>query len=136
MLKVGGCQCRRVRYQCDSEAHEIFVCHCTNCQKQSSSAFGISFVVPFTSFSVTHGAPEFFEWNSDSGNRRRGAFCSCCGTRLWHEAANEKVEWVNIKAGSFDDSVDVSNAIHIWLASKLPGVIVPSDARQFPGEPV
>ncbi len=135
MRRVGGCQCGKVRYQCDDEARDIYVCHCTNCQKQSSSAFGISFVVPATSFRVTEGAPQCFEWETDSGNRRRGAFCSSCGTRLWHQAARENVEQVRIKAGSFDNPVDLSNAIHIWLSSKLPGVIVPGDTRQFPEEP-
>ena len=135
MSRVGGCQCGKVRYQCDDKARDIYVCHCTNCQKQSSSAFGISFDVPATSFRVTAGTPQFFEWETDSGNRGRGAFCSSCGTRLWHQAARENVERVSVKAGSFDDPVDLSNAIHIWLASKLSGVIVPSDARQFPQEP-
>ena len=135
MRRVGGCQCGKLRYQCDDDPLEIYVCHCTNCRKQSSSAFGISFVVPAASFRVTDGTPQFFEWETDSGNRERGAFCPFCGTRLWHQAARQNVERVNIKAGSFDDPVDLSNATHIWLASKLSGVIVSGDARQFPEEP-
>ncbi len=135
MLRTGGCQCGNVRYQCDDNSHHIYVCHCTICQKQSSSAFGISFVVSAAGFKVTQGTPEFFEWTADSGNRRRGAYCGACGSRLWHQAAADKVERINIKAGTFDEPVDISNATHIWLASKLPGVVIPEGAKQFMKEP-
>jgi len=31
--------------------------------------------------------------------------------------------------------VDISRAIHIWIARKLPGTVIPSDAQQFPEQP-
>ncbi len=41
----GGCQCGAVRYEVQGTPHEIYVCHCRECRKQSSSAFGISVMV-------------------------------------------------------------------------------------------
>ena len=82
MLRVGSCQCGEVRYEIDDAVHELYVCHCTNCRRQSSSAFGISFVVPAENHRVTAGAPEYFEWQSDSGAVLKGAFCAACGTPL------------------------------------------------------
>ena len=38
----GGCQCGQVRYELARPPHEIYVCHCRECRKQSASAFGIS----------------------------------------------------------------------------------------------
>lgn len=40
-----------------------------------------------------------------------------------------------ITAGSLDEPVDFSSATHIWTASKLPGLELPENARQVPGEP-
>src|SRR5699024_6376956 len=37
--------------------------------------------------------------------------------------------------GSLDDAVDISDAVHIWVSSKLPGVAVPRNVKQFAHEP-
>ncbi len=42
---------------------------------------------------------------------------------------------MTIKAGSLDDPVDMTNAIHIWTSRKLNGVIIPEVALQYPQEP-
>lgn len=132
-MRRGGCQCGRVRYTCAAEPLGVWVCHCTNCRAQSASAFGISFVVPSSSLRLTEGEPRFYEWDGDSGSRLRGAFCPSCGSRLWHQTLLE--DSVSIKAGSLDGPVDVSDATHIWISSKLPGVAIPTECKQFPEEP-
>ena len=136
MIRNGGCQCGEVRYEIEDDEHELFVCHCSNCRRQSSSAFGISFSVPAKALRLVKGSPRYFEWKSDSGAGLRGAFCPSCGTRLWHESADDSdADWRSVKGGSLDDPVDLSSAIHIWTSSKLPGVQVPTEARQHPQEP-
>jgi hypothetical protein len=56
-----------------------------------------------------------------------------CGARLWHEAPDS--DYLSIKAGSLDEPVDMTKAIHIWTSRKLPGVVVPPGAQQYPEEP-
>ena len=38
----GGCQCGNISYRVEGESVNLFVCHCTECQKQTSSAFGMA----------------------------------------------------------------------------------------------
>jgi hypothetical protein len=133
-LRTGGCQCGAVRYESSGEPKALYVCHCAECRKQSASAFGMSLVVQRSGFRVTQGTPEFWTWRADSGREVKCAFCPDCGSRLWHE--REAVsETVTIKAGSLDEPVDMTNAIHIWTSRKVPGVIIPEDALQYPQEP-
>jgi hypothetical protein len=61
-------------------------------------------------------------------------FCAACGSRLWHESADPAVP-LSVKGGSLDEPPDLTQAVHIWTARKLAGVVIPADARQFPGEP-
>jgi hypothetical protein len=133
-MRTGGCQCGEVRYESTGEPRALYVCHCRECQRQSASAFGMSLEVPRAGLRVTKGAPHYWTRGTDSGRRLRCAFCPTCGTRLWHEPEEES-DTVTIKAGSLDEPVDVSSAIHIWTSRKLPGMAIPSGPRQFPKEP-
>lgn len=134
MRRTGGCQCGNIRYECDDKDHNLYVCHCTNCQQQSSSAFGISFVVPSENLKLIQGEPSYYHWMTDTGNAKKGAFCPDCGVRLWHQSAVDDGEWVSVKGGTLDEQVDLSEVHHIWTRSKVPGVIIPENAKQFEKE--
>ena len=36
---TGGCQCGRVRYRINAVPYVFYLCHCTECQRHTSSAF-------------------------------------------------------------------------------------------------
>src|SRR5689334_15922901 len=134
MSLTGGCQCGAVRYESAAEPLALYVCHCTECRKQSASAFGMSFLVPRVGFRVTKGQPKVWTRLADSGRQLHCFFCPQCGSRVWHEREGI-TETVTVKAGSLDEPVDFSTAIHIWTSRKLPGLQIPQAARQFPKEP-
>jgi hypothetical protein len=131
---VGGCQCGRVRYALTRAPRETYVCHCRSCQQQSASAFGISVIVAQDALELTAGEPRFWSRPTDTGRTLDCAFCPDCGTRLWHRTRGS-ADVVSVKGGSLDDPVDLRGVPHIWTARKLPGVIVPDDSEQYPGEP-
>lgn len=108
------------------------MCHCLECQKQSASAFGITLDVPRAGFQVTQGTPKYWSCLTNSGKNLRCAFCSTCGSRFWHEIESASETTLSIKAGSLDEAIDVSDAIHVWVTRKLPGIIIPDGAKQFP----
>lgn len=134
MTRTGTCQCGAVRYECTGEPFVVVVCHCTECRKQSASAFGLSLPVARDGFRLTKGAPQFWSRRGGSGIEIRSAFCPQCGSRLWDEP-QDAGDIVVLKGGSLDEPPDLTKAIHIWTRSKLPGVLIPAEARQFPGEP-
>ncbi|MEA2778544.1 MAG: hypothetical protein QOK29_88 [Rhodospirillaceae bacterium] len=130
---TGGCQCGAVRYEITGAPVRVYVCHCRECRKQSSSAFGISVFVRPADFRLTQGTTRRWSRKTDSGRTLHGAFCPDCGSRLWHEADGPS-ETLSVKGGSLDDPVDLGPAIHVWTSRKLPGVIIPAHAQQFPEE--
>jgi hypothetical protein len=64
---VGGCQCGTVRYEITDDPVALYVCHCRECQKQSSSAFGISVIVKRSEFRVARGEVKVWSRATDSG---------------------------------------------------------------------
>lgn len=133
-MLTGGCQCGGCRYRIAAAPLEVDVCHCTECRRQSASAFGITVVVPAAAFRITRGTPRSWTRQTDSGNALECRFCPECGSRLVHVSSGYR-DAVFVKGGSLDQPVDLSAAVHIWTAGKLPGVVIPQGAVQFSGEP-
>lgn len=113
---------------------ELYICHCSECRKQSASAFGLSVIVHSTHVRLLQGELKHWSRRADSGRTIDCFFCPVCGTRLWH-GDKEKAETLSIKGGSLDEPPDVTSAIHIWTDSKLPGVVIPDHATRFRREP-
>ena len=42
---TGGCQCGAIRYEITQPSITIYTCHCTDCQRFTSSAFSIGVIV-------------------------------------------------------------------------------------------
>ena len=114
--RTGGCQCAAIRYRFESEPLTLYACHCRHCQKQSASAFGMSLWLPLTSITFTAGSPVTWDSRGDSGNLKRCAFCSQCGTRIYHEFGDGS-DTVSLKPGTLDDTGDLAPVAHIWTRS-------------------
>ena len=127
---TGGCQCGAIRYEFNGEPVQQVACHCTDCQHQSGSAFGMSVVVNADDFRITKGEPKHYHSTSSTGRRKLGAFCHECGNRIYHQP-----EWrrgrISIKAGTLDDASWLKPQVHLWTKSRQPWVIIPDDADAY-----
>jgi len=43
--QTGGCHCGAIRYEITEEPQSVYTCHCTDCQRLTSSAFSMGVVV-------------------------------------------------------------------------------------------
>lgn len=128
----GGCQCGAVRYTLNKRPGVIYTCHCTECQKQSSSGFGISVRVEKTAVEITGTTAQF---TKSSGDKLTACeFCPACGTRLFHKRPAYE-HMMNIKGGSFDDTSWIKPAGHIWISSKQNWVVLPQDDLTYEHQP-
>jgi hypothetical protein len=131
---TGGCQCGALRYEILAEPLSVYVCHCTECQKQSGSAFAMSAMVPRESLHYVAGRPQSWSRTAESGRVLDGDFCATCGTRLVHHPrANPKVSI--LKPGTLDDTSWLVPVGHIWTKSAQTWVTIPPDAIAHEGHP-
>ena len=118
---TGGCQCGHVRYRFQGPPLTVYACHCTHCQKQSSSAFGLSVWVMEEDFTLEQGEITFREVAGDSGRIKRCGFCARCGSRIYHcGSAGSDVEGTtvySVKGGTLDYARDLRPVAHIWARS-------------------
>ncbi len=58
----------------------VYTCHCTDCQRLTSSAFSIAVVAAAEAFRVTKGEPRSLQKTADSGRVIVRWICPQCGS--------------------------------------------------------
>lgn len=65
----GGCHCGYITYAAEADPERTTICHCTDCQRLSGSAFRVVVRVAGDTFKITAGLPSM--WNTNLLDRRR-----------------------------------------------------------------
>jgi len=117
----GGCHCGRLSYEADVDPEKVGVCHCTDCQRLSGSAFTAFVPVPKEAFRL-RGQPRIYVKTAESGNRRAQAFCPDCGTRLY-ASAEKDAQVFNLRIGTARQRAALAPKSQVWCRSALPWVM-------------
>jgi hypothetical protein len=130
----GQCQCGEVKYRVVGTPMTLFACHCTECQRQSSSAFGMALWVRDAEVDLLSG--ELKEWirSTPSGKSMACSFCPTCGTRLFHKMLGQS-QLMSIKPGTLNSTKSLEVVGHIWTKSKQPWVHIPTTSLQYTDNP-
>jgi hypothetical protein len=131
----GGCQCGAVRYEITGPPVTVYACHCTECQRQSGSAFAMAAVIPKESFRITQGSPAMFARQTGPAKTMECWFCAACGTRLYHVPGGASYPNRNVKPGTLDDTSWLAPAIHFWTRSAQQWVVISEDVTSFETQP-
>jgi len=125
----GACHCGKISYEADIDPEKVGMCHCTDCQTLTSSAFSAFVQVPKESFRL-RGQPRVYVKTAESGNRRAQAFCPECGTRMY-AAAEFDSPIFNVRLGTVRQRRTLSPKFQVWCRSALPWVMNIAPIRQF-----
>jgi hypothetical protein len=132
--KTGGCQCGKVRYAVSEAPQLVYTCHCTDCQRMTSSAFSMGLVIAERAFRLTASRPRPVERTADSGARRARWVCPECGSWIsstpWPGSAVRTV-----RGGTLDDTSWLRPTVHLWTRNKQPWITLPEGDRSFATQP-
>lgn len=109
----GQCQCGHIRYRINGKPLTYYACHCLDCQKQSSSAFGVSMWFALDEFELSAGSLKFWSTKADDGTIKECAFCPKCGTRIYH-LIDDGSSRISLKAGTLNNAAEFTPVAHIW----------------------
>jgi hypothetical protein len=129
MKLEGGCLCGKVRYAGEAEPIFVGVCHCTNCQKSSGTAFNAVIAVPKPTVSLT-GTVSTYEGRGDTGNAVYKLFCPECGSPVAEEAAI-MADVVMIPIGTLDDPSAAKPTMQIYCDSAQPWALLEGEIQRF-----
>jgi hypothetical protein len=117
----GGCHCGLISYEAQVEPEKVGVCHCTDCQALSGSAFSVFVPVTKEAFRL-RGEPKIYVKTAQSGNRRAQAFCPQCGTRIYASAEKDPRVF-NLRIGTVRQRAALAPKMQAWCGSALPWVM-------------
>jgi len=95
----------------------------------SGSGFVLQALVPLSRFSV---AGEVIEWSNANpqGKVTTQRFCMVCKTRLY--STNEgRPGMVLVRAGTLDESMQITPAVHMWVKRKQSWIGLPAHAETY-----
>lgn len=130
------CQCGNVSFSTPAARPiGLYHCHCTECQKQSASAYGTSAMYPaealFPLSPDLASKLKVFTRPTTSGGKMDCYFCPDCGTRIFHRVTEKDGTprpTVSLKGGCIE-GLDWEGGKHIYMRSAV--IKIPEDWEQY-----
>jgi hypothetical protein len=122
-MKVDGhCHCGAVSFEAEVDPEKVTLCHCTDCQMLTGSAFRVVARSRPDAFRLTKGKPATYLKTADSGARREHGFCGGCGTPVYAVSIDPGPKVYSIRIGTIRQRAELRPVRQIWTRSALPWV--------------
>ena len=135
-MKVDGqCHCGEITYEAEIDLQKVGICHCTDCQQLSASAFRTVAVALGDAFKVTKGTPKEYIKTAESGNPRVQGFCGNCGTALYATDPGDSPAAYSLRVGAMLQREQLSPRFECWRQSALEWVPELEGTKKFEQAP-
>jgi len=115
----GKCHCGEITYEADIDPADVSICHCTDCQTLTGSAYRVSVRAAGESFQLLSGQPRSYIKTAESGARRAHSFCANCGSPTYARAAENPTTY-SLRIGCLEQRASLPPRKQIWCQSAVP----------------
>lgn len=126
----GACLCGYIRYEAKIDPERVRICHCTQCQAHSASAFRTGVLVGRKNFRLVSGEPKIYVKTAESGTPRAMAFCPECGTSIYGSTV-EDPQVFSLRLGTARQRAELAPKAQIWARSAMPWLSALADIPRF-----
>ena len=135
-MKIDGhCHCGEITFQAEVDPDALNICHCTDCQTLSGTAFRVNIPAPAEHFVLLSGTPKTYIKTAESGNKRLHAFCGNCGTPIYATAPGANPVSYGLRVGALDRRAELRPARQGWCRSALPWSMDLTGVERFERQP-
>jgi hypothetical protein len=133
----GTCHCGFITIEGEADPEKVQICHCTDCQTGTGSAFRVSIPVSGAAFKMTGQPTLYVKTTADSGRPRVQAFCPKCGSPIYSTTPGEGVQpSYTVRVGILRQRDQLTPRRQTWFRSARSWVgdlaAIPSNDRQAP----
>jgi hypothetical protein len=118
----GRCHCGLVTYEAEVDPESATICHCTDCQTLSGTAFRTSVVAQPRNFRLLSGELKTYVKVGDSGRRREQTFCPTCGAPIYSASPDDRTSGYNLRIGTIRQRDQLAPRAQIWRRSAQPWI--------------
>jgi hypothetical protein len=115
----GRCHCGQVAYLAQIDPNEVSICHCTDCQRLTGSAYRVTVSALRENFRITIGEPKVYVKIAKNGRRRLQYFCANCGSPIYTTGELDDAGKVGIRLGTINQRTELKPRSQFWCASQL-----------------
>ena len=113
----GRCHCGAIAYAAEIDPAKVSICHCTDCQALSGSAFRWVAATKENTFRLLSGQPKVYVKTGESGNPRAQAFCGACGSPIYSSAVGENAAVHFLRVGTVRQRSELKPSVQLWCRS-------------------
>ena len=129
----GGCHCGYIAYEAEIDPETVSICHCTDCQTLTGSAYRTNVRSREGTFKLLAGQPKIYVKTAESGNKRAHGFCPECGTPIYSTTVSDpKVH--GLRVGTIRQRAELRPTSQGWCRSAQSWVMdlssLPQSAKQ------
>lgn len=114
----GGCHCGKITYEAEVDPAKVTICHCTDCQKLTGSAYRVTVPAPKAAFRLLTGQPKIYIKTAESGTQRAHGFCPDCGTPIFATQVTDPQVY-GIRVGTTRQRAELRPGKQAWCRSAL-----------------
>src|SRR5947209_7456476 len=119
----GSCHCGYITIEGEADPQKATICHCTDCQQRTGSAFGVSVPVAGATFKMKGTPTTYLKTTAESGNPRLQAFCPRCGSSIYSTSPGEGQQAsYMVRVGILRQRKEFEPRRQNWFRSALPWV--------------
>jgi hypothetical protein len=121
-MKVSGaCHCGAITIEGEADPEKVNICHCTDCQTGTGSAFRVSVPIPGATFRMSGTPTSYLKTTADSGKPRLQAFCPRCGSPIYSTTPGEGQQpSYMVRVGILRQRKEFVPRRQNWFRSALP----------------
>ena len=113
----GACHCGYITYRAEIDPDKVIICHCTDCQTLSGSAYRTVAFARDGTFELLSGEMKFYVKIADSGRERAQAFCPTCCSPIYSGSPGDNPKNIGIRVGTCRQRDELRPTKQYWSAS-------------------
>ena len=119
----GTCACGAITLEGEADPADVSICHCTDCQTGTGSAFRVSVPIPGNQFKMRGTPTNYLKTTADSGTPRIQAFCPRCGSPIYSTTPGDgQQDAYRVRVGILRQRRELVPKKQNWFRSALPWI--------------
>jgi hypothetical protein len=116
----GSCHCGQITFRAEVDLDQVEICHCTDCQSLSGSAYRTIAPAKEDTLELLSGELKKYAKTAEDGSIRVQSFCPECGSPIYSSPPEGTPGIIGIRVGTIKQRDQLVPKNQYWVRSAQP----------------